>query len=261
MNDRDELGELPSIAPARDDIATRRATPRRADSGRSGGGGVPPFFSLLLAVLVLGLSVSGYFLATQQQALSEAQAARAQAEARLARIEDQLSLTGQALSETENETQSQINFWESEIRKLWDVSNKRNREWIEANQAALKSLKNSVEAQGATVKSVAAQASDLRKALEAQAQLIDDVKALKTRSNELLALQRSLTDQLIATTQTAKALEASLATRVKDNEEAITAIDGSRRDIVRRLTTLSDRLSALEGTAPTAQTLTPSSAP
>jgi len=210
---------------------------------------------------VLGLSVSGYFLASQQQALAEAQAARAQAEARLARIEDQLSLTGQALSETENETQSQINFWESEIRKLWDVTNKRNRAWIEENQAAVKRLKNDLERQGSTVKSVAAQASDLKRALAAQAELVSDVKALKTRSNELLARQRSITDQLNATTQTAKALEATLAQRVKENEEAITAIDGSRRDMVRRLTTLSDRLTALEGGAPAAQTLTPISGP
>ena len=195
------------------------------------------------------------------EALAEAEAARAQAEARLARIEDQLSLTGQALSETENETQSQINFWESEIRKLWDVTNKRNRAWIEENQAAVKRLKSDLESQGSTVKSVATQASDLKRALAAQAELVTDVKALKTRSNELLARQRSITDQLNATTQTAKALEATLAQRVKENEEAITAIDGSRRDMVRRLTTLSDRLTALEGGAQAAQTLTPISGP
>ena len=48
---------------------------------------------------------------------------------------------------------------------------------------------------------------------------------------------------------------------MKENEEAITAIDGSRRDMVRRLTTLSDRLTALEGGAQSAQTLTPISGP
>jgi uncharacterized protein YoxC len=141
------------------------------------------------------------------------------------------------------------------------VTNKRNRAWIEENQAAVKRLKNDLESQGSTVKSVAAQASDLKRALGAQAELVTDVKALKTRSNELLARQRSITDQLNATTQTAKALEATLAQRVKENEEAITAIDGSRRDMVRRLTTLSDRLRALEGGAPAAQTLTPISGP
>ena len=47
---------------------------------------------------------------------------------------------------------------------------------------------------------------------------------------------------------------------MKENEEAITAIDGSR-DMVRRLTTLSDRLTALEGGAQAAQTLTPISGP
>ena len=89
----------------------------------------------------------------------------------------------------------------------------------------MKRPKSDLESQGSTVKSVAAQASDLKRALAAQAELVTDVKALN-RSNELLARQRSITDQLNATTQTAKALEATLAQRVKENEEAITAIDG-----------------------------------
>ena len=93
---------------ARHEMTSLRAGRRAAGRSRPEAGFRR--FSLLLAVLVLGLSASGYFLASQQQALAEAEAARAQAEARLARIEDQLSLTGQALSETENETQSQINL-------------------------------------------------------------------------------------------------------------------------------------------------------
>ncbi|MDZ7825139.1 MAG: hypothetical protein U5R48_02740 [Gammaproteobacteria bacterium] len=131
MNDRngDNLDGLPSIAPSRDDIETRRSS-RRGDGApaRTAPATTGVVMNVVLAVLIAGLTACGWFLVTQNDALEQARSERAAAEERLARIEDRLSMTDQALDETESQTQSQIDFWESEIRKLWDVTNKRNRE-------------------------------------------------------------------------------------------------------------------------------------
>lgn len=254
--DRNDDG-LPSIAPSRDDIETRR-TSRRGDpvttrsAPASSGPGI--MISLVLALLLAGLTACGWFLVTQNEALVEARAERAEAEARLARIEDQLSITGQALSETETQTQTQIEFWESEIRKLWDVTNKRNRIWIEENQAAVKKLQTGLDAQSRSIGEVRAQATDLRRAIETQGQLTEQVALLDRRASELLAQQRSLTDSVNTLRQSTGAMDR----RVKENEEAVKSIDAFRRDAVSRLTRLQDRLDALGGGSAPSQTLTPS---
>ena len=247
---------LPSIAPSRDDIETRR-TSRRGESvtGRSApaaGGGI--MVNIVLAVLLAGLTACGWFLVTQNEALAEARSARADAEARLARIEDQLSITGQALSETETQTQTQIEFWESEIRKLWDVTNKRNRAWIEENQAAVKKLQTGLDSQSRSIAEVRAQATDLRGALETQDQLLEQVALLDRRASELLSRQRTLTDSVNTLRQSTGAMDR----RVTENEEAVESIDAFRRDAVSRLTRLQDRLDALGRASSPSQTLTPS---
>lgn len=254
--DRKDDG-LPSIAPSRDDIETRR-TSRRGEpvTNRSApaAGGPGIMVSLVLALLLAGLTACGWFLVTQNEALEQARADRAEADARLARIEDQLSITGEALSETETQTQTQIEFWESEIRKLWDVTNKRNRSWIEENQAAVKKLRSDVDGQGRGIAEVRAQATDLRRALATQEELMEQVALLDRRAADLLAQQRTLTDSVNTLRQSTGAMDR----RVKENEEAVKSIDAFRRDAVSRLTRLQDRLDALGGGSAPSQTLTPS---
>ena len=140
--------ELPSIAPSQDDIASRRSS-RRAEpvTSRSRSSAAGLVTNLLIALLIAGLTACGWFIATQNEALAQARVERDRAVARLERIERRLSLTDEALDQADAETQDQLEFWESEIRKLWDVSNKRNRGWIEENQERLASLRETVQTQ------------------------------------------------------------------------------------------------------------------
>ena len=51
------------------------------------------------------------------------------AQNRIAVLEDRLRITDEAMTNTGQNTNEQIGFWETEIRKLWAITNERNRKW------------------------------------------------------------------------------------------------------------------------------------
>ena len=77
-------------------------------------------------------------MAKEQKALEDA-------EQRIAQLESRLRMTDETMTVSENDTKKQINFWESEIRKLWAVSNERNKEWIKKNEASLSKMATVLE--------------------------------------------------------------------------------------------------------------------
>ena len=256
MAEKKNTQEMPSIAPSQDDIASRR-TSRRGEpvTSRSRSSAAGVVINLVMALLIAGLTASGWFIATQNDALAEARIERGEAVARLERIERRLSLTDEALGQADAETQDKLQYWESEIRKLWDVTNKRNRGWIEENQAALASLKQGVDAQSQSIAEVRAQATDLRRAIGTQEDILEQLALLDRRAADLLRQQRSLTD----TVNTLEQTTAGTARRVTDNEEAVAAIDAFRRDAVGRLTRLQERLD--RSSSSSSGTLTPTPSP
>jgi uncharacterized protein YoxC len=258
MNDRngDNLDGLPSMAPSRDDIETRRSS-RRGDSApaRTAPATTGLVMNLVLAGLIAGLTACGWFLVTLDESLDQARSERAAAEDRLARIEDRLSMTDQALDETESETQSQIDFWESEIRKLWDVTNKRNRDWIEENQKAVAGLRSKLDSQSQTLSEVRAQATDLQRSLGTQEEILEQLTVVDRHTSELRSQQRELTDTVNTLEQGVNGMEG----QVRENAEAVEAIDAFRRDVVGRLTRMQERIDALSRTEAPARTLTPES--
>jgi uncharacterized protein YoxC len=258
MNDRksDDLDGLPSLAPSSDDIASRRSSrrgePLPARTSSSAGGVVT---NVVLAVTIAGLTACGWFIATQNDALLAAQAERDAAVERLQRIEERLQMTDAALSDTESETQEQLSFWETEIRKLWDVSNKRNRDWIEDNQQAIAGLRETLEKQNRTLDQVQAQAAELRRGMDTQDQILEQLTILDRRASDLLSQQRTLTDSVNTLRQTT----ASLERRVDDASQGVESMDAFRRDMVARVTRLSERVDALSGAGSGggSQTVTP----
>ena len=143
-----------------------------------------------------------------------------------------------------------MQFWESEIRKLWDISNKRNKGWIEDNQAALERVRTSLSQQERSIDEVRAQATDLRRAIGTQEAILEQITLLDRRAADLLRQQRSLTDTVTSLEQS----NAALGRRMDDVDDAIRAIDAFRRDTVARLTRLQDRANT---NPPSSGTLTP----
>ena len=211
--------------------------PYQRGSRRSGGGGGRGSSVLVSVALVAALvAVAGgaYFLVTQHEELRTTKSTLEQASRRIAALEERLRLTDESLSASEEGTTEQINFWESEIRKLWDVSNKRNKNWIEDNQAALARLDKNVGAALADMDTVKSAVSRHETAISRQQDIADRLTAIDLQMNRLVANNRDLVDKA----NIAAGLATRLEQRVGKNEEAVAATDRWRASTNTRILNL-----------------------
>lgn len=235
-----EPSSAPSISTAPDDARRRPAgTVRQRPSGLGGGRSVVT--NLVIAVLVAGLGVAGWFIANQHQLLIEEQRKSADADGRLRALEERLRMTDQVMSETEAETDEEINFWESEVRKLWAVANERNKKWIQDNQKLLQTQKSAIANLQSSDRTLKSAVDRHDKAFNQQQALIDQLASIELQLQQVLRGQRDLVDRVNAATQTA----AASSSRVTDNEQAIAAIDAYRIQVNNRLSDIERQLRSL----------------
>ena len=202
--------------------------------------------SVLLALMIAGFGIGGWFVFNQQQELLASERERAGTEERVQQLEARARATDENMSEAGEETDEQLNFWESEIRKVWDVANKRNKKWIQDNQAAVtrhQSTLNSVEASLADIRSAVSR-NDAK--LQQQAEIIERLADVQEQVRTLVRQHRDLVDSVNTSRQVVATLKASLEPRVENMEEAISAIDGSRQQTGAQWSRMRARLDALE---------------
>lgn len=202
--------------------------------------------SILLAVMIAGFGIGGWFVFNQQQELLASERERAETEERVQYLEARLRATDENMMEAGEDTNEQLTFWESEIRKVWDIANKRNKKWIEDNQAAVASHQS-------TLDSVESSLADLRSAvsrnetkLQQQGEIVERLADVQEQVRTLVRQHRDLVDSVNTSRQVVATLKASLEPRVEKIEEAISAIDGSRQQSGAQWNRLRSRLDALE---------------
>ena len=201
---------------------------------------------IVLALMIAGFGIGGWFVFNQQQELLASERERAEAVGRLEHLEARLRATDETMTETGEYTDEQLNFWESEIRKVWDIANKRNKNWIQDNQAAVtkhQSALNSVESSLADLRSAVSR-NDTK--LKQQGEIIDRLADVQQQVRTLVRQQRDLVDKVNTSSQMVATLRASLEPRIESLEEAIDAIDGSRAQSGAQYSRLRSRLEALE---------------
>lgn len=220
----------------------------RRNSSQSSGGGMGT--TVMLAIMVAGLAGAGWFIANQQQSMSAAQNRLDEANNRLGYLEERLSATDSAMSQEGQDTKEQINLWESEIRKLWAVANERNKEWIQENQAQLKSVSSTLNGIRASNRDLKAATGRHEEALQSQQQLIDQVTSLELQLQQMLRSQRELVDKANVASQSLAQIEASLSPLVNENAEAVRAFDAFRIASNRRIVALERQLSQLQKPSP-----------
>ncbi len=226
----------PSIAAEPNDARIRSGARRRPGGGPSGGKMI--LVNALLAALVAGLGVAGWFIANQHQLLLVEQGKTADANRRLRALEERLRMTDQVISETDAETDEQIDFWESEIRKLWAVTNERNKGWIQENQKLLQTQESAINQLQSTNHSLKSAVDRHEQAFSQQQTLVDQLAGIELQLQQVLRGQRDMVDRVNSATQQVAALNS----RVKENEQAIAAIDTHRVQINNRLGRIEERL-------------------
>ena len=221
---------------------------RRKEKGGGGGGmGRMIGLNLVMALLVAGLVLAGWFIANQQQMLVEEQARLQDANNRLARLEQRISATDSALSQEGEDTEQQIGLWESEIRKLWAVSNERNKKWIKDNERGVASIQKTLNGIEASNRDLKAAVGRHESAFDQQQALIDQLTSLELQMQQIVRGQRDLVDKVNTATQSVASLRAGLSGKVEDNSEAIQSIDAYRVAVNSRLSAIERRLNSMAG--------------
>jgi len=287
----DPITDIPSIAPDQDEVARFQRTKgkggkstastepvaentRQASSG--GGGGIA--WLALLAVVALG--ALGYWQAMQWEAqrleAAERDAANLkQAEQRIALLEGRLSNTDDSLNESGVALKVQLKEVNSEIRKLWGVSNDRNKKRLNEHKKRLDGLAKQLTAAETAIQSATKttstmqtqlatlkkQAAEQKKALAGQ---VDSVKALRDSTAQLQKQWQSLSGKAQAGQQSAQqyadrlnlqeqklaSLEAELIARMATQDEAAESFDIYRKQVNQSLLKLKEELRRVQQAAP-----------
>ncbi len=248
MADRPGKG---SISATPDDPGGRRrpaGAPRRR-SGGEGRRGARVFGNAVLVVLIGGLAAAGWFLAEQYQRLQAQSDVLAKAQSRISTLEDRLKTSDQAFTQRGQSTTEKLDLWESEIRKLWAVSNERNKKWIQDNQKAIDSLKSSVDKLQSTNRDIQSTLGRHESAFARQQDLVDQLNSIQMELQQVSRSQRDLVDRVNTAQQTVAKLQSGLEGRVKDNEQAVAAFDAYRLQLNSRLADIERRLKDLSSSA------------
>lgn len=238
-----------SISTSPDDSAAGRrrgaGTSRRRGGGDGGGGRL--LGNLVLAVLIAGLAVAGWFIAEQYQRLQNEADSIADARSRLGVLEDRLRTTDEALTESGESTSGKIDFWESEIRKLWAVTNERNKKWIEDNQKAIAVLQKTLAGVEATNREIQGTLGRHESSFKRQQEVIDQITSVQIQLQQISRSQRDLVERVNAAQQSVAQMQSGLVNRVKENEQAVAAIDAYRLQLNSRLADIERRIANLSG--------------
>lgn len=231
--------------PAKRPAAPVRATPVAASNAWL-------YVSAGLAVMLLVIAV--YFFREMQQMQARLDATLDQSSQQLGSLASQLSATDESLNQSSDQVRETLSLHDSEIRKLWDVSNKRNKDWIQANQAAISKLEKQRAETAKNITALQTEIAALKKqnqqiALQRnQMQVQLDLASESVRQAEAsVASQKKIVDQVsqilpaLKTMAAAQAKGEGLDTRLSEIEAAIAAFDVYRRQV-------NTRLDRIEGT-------------
>ncbi|NNL11982.1 MAG: hypothetical protein HKO84_09465 [Pseudomonadales bacterium] len=220
MNRREHepLNDLPSMAPARDEVS-RRKTPQASLAKGGGSGGLLSILALLIGITALG---AAYFLYEQSLATH----AKAELfEQRVQVLEGQLASTGDELSESDAAVRVRMKELDLEVRKLWDDRKKKLAEDKQRDKKVATQEKQTVSL-GKKYSSSAAQLTALSAQVDEMAEILDRA--------DLGTIEKNIADAKASAAKLTRDF-AALEKRVKANEEWVESVNVFRRQVNQRL--------------------------
>jgi len=171
------------------DIRPDKTSPAYLKKTKSGGLFVG-FLYVLLFMSILGLGIWQSFESSYTEAKIKTN------EDRLAIIEEQMNIADEVNNDSLTDISSSIQFLDKEVRKLWDLSNKRNKVNISKLLASTTKIETSISQINESLDSYKIDlASNTKKINELQPSLsnIDDIKlTLKTIETQLILVDDSV---------------------------------------------------------------------
>lgn len=236
MSNSKDDDSIPSITPARDEVASYRRSGRSEAPKQANFNGLLVFVIVVMAIM---MAVGGFALFQVQQRLEESNALLTKGQENIQMLEERLQATGTDVSKTLTTVQGRLDTNEAEIRKLWDVSNKRNKQWIRDNEAAIADLKSGQSKVDGRVNDLQGNVSEVvtsfNKLAREMTSLRDDlVNQNQEMSTQVSMLQGQVEDQADRMESNSRSI-ASLDKQVEKNQESIEAIDRYRQQINQRL--------------------------
>ncbi|MBV0933097.1 coiled-coil domain-containing protein [Marinobacterium weihaiense] len=259
---------------ARPAAATRTAPSAAAPNGRGGN----LLVTLILLLMATALGYLGFMLTQQQEQLADVHAELQQAQERVESLEAMLEVTSDSAEQSGETLQQRLEgvntrveerfaHFDSEVAKLWTIAYQRNKPQLEQQAEQLKQLQARLTATNTALEQVRTEAGKvadalartdslrteqaaLKKTLQArlaasEQQLATLEQGLKVESEGRLKVQKQLTRQL-SELEGGSGVSAGLAQRIRQNEQAIKAIDGTRRQINQDLLRIRQQLNNLQ---------------
>ena len=184
--------EKKDIKPERPDLSSNRRA-------RKTGGGSFLFSSLVLILNSIGLII--LFLWFFNTSGNQQQAGQNFVE-RISVLEERLAQNDQQINILSEEVEADLKFVNKEIRKLWDLSNKRNRKNISENLNSIESLNEKIEsidkkdevlsAQQRALTLELARIKNIQDNINIQLDDFDDSAPNETASDKLADIQESI---------------------------------------------------------------------
>ena len=184
--------EKKDIKPERPDLSTNRR------ARKTGGGGIL-FSSLVLILNSIGLII--LFLWFFNTSGNQQQAGQNFVE-RISVLEETIAQKDQQINILSEEVDADLKFVNKEVRKLWDLSNKRNRKNISENQNSIESLNEEIEsldkkdevlsAQQRALTLELARIKNIQDNIDSLLDTFDDSTPNETASDKLADIQESI---------------------------------------------------------------------
>ena len=208
--------------------------------------GVPAGVFAAVVVLFLTIVVGGGWFFYQQLGLLQndlvvSKYALKESSSQLGALESRISTTDKSINLSGNETTQTLEMLDSEVRKLWAIANKRNKNAIAANKKIAASLGDELDKVKATtsaykkqIEGVETANASLLKKTEGQAWLAktqaDSVKAQEVKIKKLIATI-SILERQIATQNTQLASVKSEVGKLSNTDEITGKVEINSQDI------------------------------
>ena len=162
--------------------------------------------SLMLGIIFVAILGAVLFLLLRsEQTSTKIDSTSASLDDRLSKIEDQLLMLDEVNSDSLIEVGAELQFLDKEIRKLWDLSNKRNKVNIEK---LTKSLNELIQKYNKTNKEIDDAIASINTELNNLTQSIENQPDLSGTVSQSEAEIRSLKRQILFIEESVQALEA-----------------------------------------------------